>query len=325
MGDDRYVSDETVAMPIKLKFGRGQKIAGYVAFSVFAFVFCFWLSFPYDAVRQRIVSDASAQGIRVQMGWIGPGFLGVSASNVRISKKIEDLDANPPAAFLIKSVAIRPSLFPPGVAFGGSAMGGNISGRMGGFSGTSIRLDFNGLNTSDPNFKEVTGVDASGKISGHLSLDMPTSTIPGPSKSKEADLSQANGALSLKLDRVVVNGGTITVPVMGQLMPVALEKLSIGDLEARVKFEKGQGRIEKFQGKGDDLELLASGTIKLARQVDYAESNIDVKLKVEPDAQKRLGAMAMGLTFLPADKENPEFRTAKITGFLARPNFSPGR
>jgi type II secretion system protein N len=259
------------------------------------------------------------------MGWIGPGLLGVSASNVRISKKIDDPDASPPAAFLIKSVAIRPSLFPPGVAFGGSALGGSISGRMGGFGGTSIQLDFNGLNTSDPNFKEVTGVDATGKISGRLSLDMPMSTVPGPSKSKEADLSQANGALSFKLDRVVVNGGTITVPVMGQPMLVPLEKLSIGDLEARVKFEKGQGRIEKFQGKGDDLEVLASGTIKLARQVDYAESNIDLKLKFDPDAQKRLGAMAMGLTFLPADKENPEFRTAKITGFLARPNFNPGQ
>src|SRR5262249_49510670 len=153
---------------------------------------------------------------------------------------------------------------PPGIAFGASTLGGSISGSLGGWSGTSIRLDLNGLKTSDPNFKEVTGVDATGKISGRLSLDMPMSTVPGSSNNKQADLSQANGALSLKLDRVVVNGGTITVPLMGQPVPVVLEKLAIGDLEARVKFEKGQGRIEKFQGKGDDIELLGSGTIKLA-------------------------------------------------------------
>src|SRR5215470_9555639 len=122
-------------MPIKLKIGRWQKIAGYVAFSIFAFAFCFWLTFPYDAVRQRIVSDASAQGIRVQMGHLGPGFLGISASNVRISKKAEDVDPNPGAALLLRSVAIRPSFFPPGIAFGASALGGGISGKLGGLSG----------------------------------------------------------------------------------------------------------------------------------------------------------------------------------------------
>jgi hypothetical protein len=34
--------------------------------------------------------------------------------------------------------------------------------------------------------------------------------------------------------------------------------------------------------------------------------------------------IAMGLSALPADKDNPQFRVASVTGFLGRPNFTPG-
>ena len=309
----------------RLKISRGQKIAGYVAFSLFIFAFWFWITFPYDAVRRRLVSEAAAQGYRLEIGRVGPGLMGMSASNLRISKKVDDAGNASPTVLVIQSASMRPSLFPPGVAFAANSLGGKISGFVGGLLGTSLRLDLNRLNTADVNFKQLSGIDASGRITARLSLDIPSAPAPGPGKAKEPDLSKANGSLSLKGDRLVVNGGTLTVPVMGQQMPVELQKLSIGDLEALVKFDKGQGKIEKFQGKSEDLELLGSGTIKLARQVDYAETNVDLKLKVEPDAQKRLGAIAMGLNVLPADKDDPGFRIAKISGFLARPNFNPGR
>jgi type II secretion system protein N len=312
-------------MRLKLKISRWQKIAAYVAFSLFVFIFWFWITFPYDATRRRLVSEASAQGYRLEIGRIGPGLMGMSASNLRISKKLDDSSTETATALVIQSASMRPSLFPLGVAFTASSLGGKISGSLGGLLGTSLRLDLNRLNTADVNFKQLSGIDASGRISAHLALDIPSGPAPGPGKAKEPDLSKANGSLSLKAERLVVNGGTLTVPVMGQSMPVELQKIAIGDLDAMVKFDKGQGKVEKLQGKSEDLELLGSGTIKLARQVDYAESNLDLKLKVEPDFQKRLGPIALGLNILPADKDNPGFRTAKITGFLARPNFNPGR
>jgi len=308
-----------------LKISRWQKVAGYAAFAIFVLAFWFWITFPYDAVRRRLVSEASAQGYRLEIGRVGPGLMGMSASNLRISKRADDTGAESPTALVIQSASMRPSLFPPGVAFTASSLGGKISGSLGGWRGTSLQLDLNRLNTADINFKQLSGIDASGRITARLSLDIPSGPAPGPGKAKEPDLSKANGSLSLKGDRLVVNGGTLTVPVMGQQMPVELQKLSIGDLEALVKFDKGQGKIEKFQGKSEDLELLGSGTIKLARQVDYAETNVDLKLKVEPDAQKRLGAIAVGLNVLPADKDDPGFRIARISGYLARPNFNPGR
>ncbi|HME92465.1 MAG TPA: type II secretion system protein GspN, partial [Myxococcaceae bacterium] len=148
---------------------------------------------------------------------------------------------------------------------------------------------------------------------------------PAAAKVQEPDLSQARGRLSLKLDHVLVNGGSLTLPLYGEMTPVDLPKIAIGDLEAKIKFEKGLGTIEKFQGKGDDVNLLAAGTLKLAKRIDYSEANVDIKLKAEPEFTKRLGMLGSGLAMLPADKDDPGFRLAKMTGFLGRPNFNPGK
>ena len=63
-------------------------------------------------------------------------------------------------------------------------------------------------------------------------------------------------------------------------------------------------------------------TIKMARKLEYSEPTIDFKLKATEEFKKRLGILGSGLSMLPADKENPQFRVARLTGFLGRPNFS---
>src|SRR5262249_57043054 len=123
----------------KLKISRWQKIAGYIAFALFAFVFWFWITFPYDAARKRLVAEAAAQGYRLDIGRIGPGLLGMSASNLRISKKVQDGAADSPVALVIRSASMRPSLFPLGIAFSASSLGGKINGSLGGLLGTSLQ------------------------------------------------------------------------------------------------------------------------------------------------------------------------------------------
>jgi type II secretion system protein N len=99
----------------------------------------------------------------------------------------------------------------------------------------------------------------------------------------------------------------------------------LGHLDAELKFDKGAGKLEKFHGKGDDLEVLGQGTLKLARRVEYSEPNVDVKLKAEPAFVSRLGLLGSGLSMLPADREAPGFRVAHLSGFLGQPSFLPGR
>ncbi len=124
---------------------------------------------------------------------------------------------------------------------------------------------------------------------------------------------------------MTIKGGTVEVPYYGQMTPFDVPRISLGDIDGKLVVEKGQGKLETFHGKGDDVELLANGTLKLANNARYSEADINLKLKALPDFVKRLGIIGAGLSVLPADRQDPTFRLARITGFVGRPNFGPGR
>lgn len=315
-------------MPPRIQLDRWKIIAGYVAFTAGVFVFFLFLTFPYGAVEKRISAEALGQGLYVKFGSMGPGVFGVSASNVQISKKIEGGDEVQPEAVILKSIALRPSLFPLGVAFRANVFGGTVTGAVGSVGDMILRLNIDDLNASDPNFKAISGLDMTGRFNGRLSLEIPKSPVPpspvGGARPEDPDLSQAHGTLDLALKDLLVSGGTLKIPLYGEMTPVDLPKVALGNVEARVKFNKGLGTIEKFQGKGDDVDVTASGTLKLAKRLDYSEPNVDIRLKTEPDFTKRLGLLGSGLAMLPPDKDDPGFKLARMTGFLGRPTFNPG-
>ena len=176
-----------------------------------------------------------------------------------------------------------------------------------------------------PRFEDTENMHDVAPLIGDPKGRKPDYGLRGLPKVREPDLSQAKGTLSLNLNQLVVNGGTVKVPIYGEMTPLDLPKIAIGDVEAKINFQKGMGTIEKFQAKGADLDLIASGTLRLSKRLEYSEPNVDVKLKLDSDFTKRLGIVAAGLSTLPEDRENPGFRVAKLTGFLGKPNFNPGR
>jgi type II secretion system protein N len=304
----------------KIHLERWQSLIGYALYGLFVFALLFMLTFPYDAVQKRLQAEAADQGLHLKFGGFGPGWLGLTASNVQVSKKLEGPESGPRTTVLIKSMSFRPSLFPIGVAFRAKVFGGTVSGAVGGLSDLALRLDVDDVNGADQNFKEFSGLDLTGKVRGTLALDVPQTPPTRNAKSREPDLSQAKGSLSLNADQLLIKGGTLPFPEA----PLDLPRISVGDLEARMKFDKGLGTIERFHAKGADVDVSAVGTVKLAKRVDYSEANVDIRLKAEPELKSRLGLITIGLEQLPGDRDNPGFKLAKLTGFLGRPNFMPG-
>jgi type II secretion system protein N len=308
-------------MPPKLKSNRWRVIVGYVAYGLVALVFCFYLTFPYDAMKLRLVSEAANLGFDMKLGKLGPAWLGIGASSVQIAKKTES-NEEPGPSVVLRSLSLHPSLFPPGLAFRAKLFGGTVTGAVGGLGDLAIRADVNDLDAGDPSVKLLSGLDLGGRVSSHVSLTIPKGKATPAAKNPESDLSQASGNVSLKLDQFLVKGGALSLPLYGsEPMPVDVPRLALGNVECKIKFDKGLGKIEKLQGKGDDVELMASGTVKLAKRLDYSDTNVDLKFKSEAGLIKTLSEIAR----LPKDKENADFRTARITGFLGRPNFNPGR
>ena len=304
---------------------------GYAAFFSAALLVGLYVTFPYDLVKARLQQLAAAQNLYVRMGSLGPGLSGITAREVQISRKMAaDVD-QPAPAFKVKTVAVRPTLFPPGVQVKAETLGGVVRAQVGA-TGLSeplkAVLDLDGLSLEDPDLTEYTGAQLAGKLVGKVELAIPRAPLPKgvpPGTQAELDLSQASGAVDLKVAGLQVNGGSITLPMYGEATPVDLPRIVAGDTEVKLHFDRGMGKVDTFRARGDDLELVVEGTLKLGRKLELSEPNLDLRIKAEPEFVKRLGMVGAALSILGPDKKDPSFRAGKITGLLSRPNFQPAR
>jgi type II secretion system protein N len=337
-------------MATESKPARWKIVLGYSAFTLFALITCFLLTFPYSALRSRIALEGLKAGYVVRIDSLRPGLIGLTAGGVRISQPPAPLSADTIAALtsgdpdrarvlgpaelgdaiLIDSVFVRPTLFPLGVAFRAELMGGQVSGSVGGRREMKVQVRLADLDPSQGNLKNFSGLDMEGKLSGQLALTLPPGQAVG-NKPAEPDLSQADGELSLEGQGLLIKGSVSGSGVASQgspvslLFPGGLPRIPAGELQARIRFEKGLGTVEALSLRGDQLEIQGSGTVKLQKRLQYTEPAMDVKIRVEPELTKELGPAGMGLSILPPDKEDPKFRAGRLSGSLGKLSFQPKR
>lgn len=323
---------------------------GYSVFALVALIACFLLTFPYGALRARIATEGLKAGYVVRMDTVRPGLIGLTARNVRISQPPEPLSADTRSALLsgdpdqvkmigtaelgeplvVDSLFMRPTLFPPGLAFRAEVMGGELRGSYGGWKNTSVQVRLDSLDPSKGNLKGFSGLDLEGRLSGALSLTMPPAVAGAGLKAGEPDLSLADGELTLDGQNLKVNGSVTGTGVAGQgpiaaLFPGGLPAIPLGEVQGLIRFEKGQGTVETLQTRSDLLELRATGTVRLKQRLQYTEPAMDVKLRVEPELVKNLGPAGLGLSILSPDKEDPKFRGGRLSGSLGKLAFQPKR
>lgn len=294
----------------------------YVAFGLFALIASFFITFPYDALKERVRNEADAAGYFVRIGSMGPGFFSVRASDLQLSKKADVNAETPPEALRIDSLSVGPTLFPPGVSVTAKLLDGSVKAKVSGLSAVGVAVTIDDLDMSKGNMKGFSGIDFSGTVSGDIDLKIPKAAVGGgPS---EPDIGQASGNISLATKNLTINGGTVNMvlPMYGsEPTPLDLPKIGIGDLDARLTFDKGAGKVEELRTKSTDLEIHGTGTLKLAKRFEYSEPNIEVRLKADPEFVKRLGLIGSALSMIGPDPKDPNFRMGRLTGYLGRPNF----
>jgi type II secretion system protein N len=282
-------------------------------FGLVCFLFFLVVTFPADAARARLQAEAARTGLVLRMDSLTAGFFGISASQVRVSRA-SDTDAVP---LVVDQLMVRPTFFPPGLSVRAGLLGGTATASFPS-SGQSLRLKLTGIDLARANLKALAGIDAEGKVDGELSLDMPL--VRG-----EPDLSQASGVMRLNGTDLTVVGGTLTVPIFGTSTSVELPRAALGMVDGEVTFEKGAGTVQRFHVKGQDLESLTTGTVKMGRRPEYVELALGLRLRPEAELLKRLGVLGAGFTVLPMDGELPGFRDVRVSGYLGKPIFNPGR
>src|SRR6266851_9380402 len=179
---------------IRLQLTRWQTWIAYGAFVIFSLVLGFYLTFPYEALRQRILDETSKLSLHVRIRSMGPGFFGITAKGIEVSRKMEAKEDKAPESIAIPSMMLRPTLFPPGFSVRAKVFGGTLSGEIGSFSlprmlgtpgpgkrdsvGTlSIAMNAENVNLSDESIKRVFGVDLAGSVRSQLNLSAPVIPI----------------------------------------------------------------------------------------------------------------------------------------------------
>lgn len=297
-----------------------KRVLGYLAFALFAMVAAFFLTFPYDALKDRAKLEAAAAGYSLRIGSMGPGFFSIRATDVEVSK-LSDADP-PPEPLKLDAVSVGPTLFPPGVGVNVKAFGGALSTKLSGVSSPRVRITLDNVDLSRGNVKGFTGIDFAGTIDGAIDLTIPR--VAAGSGPVEPDLGQASGTIALSTKGLTINGGTVSVPIPQygpEPTPLDLPKIVLGDLTSHFTFDKGAGTVDEFKSKSPDIELGMSGTIKLAKRLEYAEPSLEIRVKPDAEFQKRLGLLGSALSMLGPDPKDSAWRMGRLTGFLGKPQF----
>jgi len=248
---------------------RTRKIligVGYGAFYWLMVAVFFFLTFPYDRLRDRLVHDFNARqteadAMHLEVDSVSSYWLsGVEAEGMRLisppppgatgkaaKPKITSIE-QAHARLSILSLLVGKRV----VNFGAKAFGGSLDGSITDSDAERVlELAMDGLDLGQtPVLAGLLGLPVAGKLSGTANLITP-----------EARLSKAEGKISFKLAGLSVGDGKAKIRDI-----MALPKLDAGELGLEAEVKSGQVTVTELAAHGPDLQLNAQGTIRLRDQ-----------------------------------------------------------
>ena len=232
---------------MNVKLQGWQRWTAYGLFAFLAFVFALRQTVPTDAVKERIIMEAAAQGWQVSIADVRPaGLVGVSMRSVSLESRdglripIEKLDATLrlwPLLLGRRSFNFDATLF---------------EGHVKGFAedrktARRIYAKISGVDLSRAvPLRKATGVDLAGTVQGDLDLTL-----------DDKEPAKSSGHLDLAVDRAAVNGGEMPIP--GMAGALTLPKVALGQVTAKGAVRDGRFTFERLEAKSDDIEATGEG------------------------------------------------------------------
>jgi type II secretion system protein N len=294
---------------------------------LFTFVLFAYLSFPYDRLRQYVVSmyNAAQTGPNpdrleidsLSWSWHFPGILarGVRLSvgspepKPEITVEASAEDARPPASQVLEASQVYVSLSPLALltgaraaSFGAKALGGEISG-WARDSAALRRLDLqlDGVNPGAvPQLAAAIGLPLSGRLSGHIVLELP-----------ENNLMKAEGSVELAAEDLVLGDGKAKIQGM-----IALPELHMGAFTLKAGITGGRLKLDECVAQGKDLDLALTGGLRLRKRLEASLAELELKFSFS-EKYKGQNDLTKALFGQPDSKIPGLFDTA-TTGILTK-------
>lgn len=260
-------------------------VAYLLTFVVFAY-----LSFPYDRLRQHVVAmyNAAQTGPNpdrleidsLSWSWRFPGILarGVrlsvpspepkSATEVTVDASAED--ARPPPPPVLEASQVYVSFSPLALltgtraaSFGAKALGGEISGWARDSAVLRrLELQLDGVNPGAvPQLAAAIGLPLSGRLSGHIALDLP-----------ENNLMKAEGSVELAAEDLVLGDGKAKIQGM-----IALPELHMGAFTLKAGITGGRLKLDECVAQGKDVDLALTGGLRLRKRLEGSLAELELK------------------------------------------------
>jgi type II secretion system protein N len=255
--------------PRKWKLRAGQRTAAYVAFFALAFVVALRLTFPVEAVRERLILDAGARGYQIKVNDLSAsGLMGVRARQVTVTTSE---GTRIPFEELTVGLRLWPTLL------GRRAFSYDASlfeGRIVGFTEASKTTEryqarVTGIDLARAGVvRAATGLDLAGILSGNLDVTL-----------DPKDPSKSTGSMDFQVKDGAILGGKIPVPGMEGGLTVPPVKL--GAIVARGAVKGGRADFGTLESKGDDVDILAE-QVFIQLQPRFEHSALSGRARVRP-------------------------------------------
>jgi type II secretion system protein N len=308
--------------------------AAYVV-SLGAFARC---TFPYNQVRDRIVSEFNAKqsssGMHLEIADMSGYWLsGIEAEGVKLTRLattetsgVQSSDEQKPKVTLIDelygSVSLIKLVFGKVAGtFGAKIQSGEIEGSFASSDAEqSLALSLRQVGVGDiPLLSDLAGLPLKGTVDGQLEVVLP-----------EKKPTKAEGKVELNLTGLSAGDGKAKV-----LKVIALPELKVGNVKLLATITEGRVKLDTVTAKGLDFEMVVDGSVRLRDPIP--SSMLDVGMRFSfMDSYKNKSDITKGLfgsAGVPGlfemdekvrrSKRDDGFYGWRVVGTMEKPLFEP--
>lgn len=274
---------------------------------LFTFIILAYVSFPYERLKQHLVSTYNASQLgpnpdrldvdSLTWSWRFPG---VVARGVRLTVGGTEVKADtgitveassettpPPPAPVLAADEVYVSFSPLSLlsgaraaSFGASALGGEVSGWARDAADLRrLELQLDGINPGAvPQVASAIGLPISGRVSGQIAIDLP-----------ENNMMKAEGTVDLSAEDLVLGDGKAKIQ-----NTIALPELHMGAFTLKAGITGGRLKLDECVAHGKDIDLALTGGLRLRKRLEGSLAELELKFsfsekyKTQSDLTKAL-------------------------------------
>jgi type II secretion system protein N len=239
-----------------------KRRTAYAVFFVLAFVVALRLTFPVEAVKERLMLDAAAQGFQIKVNDLSPsGIVGVRAREMTV---LTADGTRIPVEELTVSLRLWPSLLGHrAINFDARLFDGRVTGSTD-ESKTSQKYQARiaGVDLSRAGALRVaTGLDLAGTLSGNVDVTLDVK-----------DAAKSTGTIEFQVKDAAIRGGKVPIP--GMEGGLTVPPIRLGAVAARGIVKNGRADFGTLEAKGDDVAITADQVfVQLQPRLEHSPLN----------------------------------------------------